>query len=186
MFIKPVEISSSASSGGVWMDKAGNTHFHLQERKSSATTGGWGSLFGVGGGLSATSNILSKSFRITLLLHSTQRTLVVGVADDFVSAHSDWNWVEANLTKKLDEIAFKDKERSTEQIDALLLRQFEEMALAVSGGANVAPLKAMAELKRSLAPIFPSIEDDTLLNGVHCRTLLTFQSSLQLYLLSNN
>ena len=110
VFIKPILLPGTGAGAGTeqsdksinpnnptttWVNKAGNSHFQLQE---SSFTSGMGSWFAPSLTLSKS---LRKAFRIILLFQSRNQVFVVALADHFKDIHSDWNWVEGNLTKKV-------------------------------------------------------------------------------------
>ncbi|KAJ3026290.1 hypothetical protein HDV00_012031 [Rhizophlyctis rosea] len=192
MFIKPID----ASSMSTWQDHAGNAHFALQSRRANVVR----SLFtGIASlSLSASSDTGRKAytdyeFRIILRCPSRKADFVVAVDDTFEKIHTDWNWVERNLFLKLSEI---DAQRSTltqDQIDTVLLKQFEELTEEAAGSiTNLKPdlrgsllirvqsdprtAEAQAkiqDMRMQLIQIFPNFEDEVLLNFYACTFWLT-------------
>jgi hypothetical protein len=87
MFIKPLDISTLPASN--WLDKAGNPHFTLQQKKKES---GFGSFFS---GMTTTisvdaykKSIAEYDFRIILNLTSRKQSFVVAVDESFEKIHT--------------------------------------------------------------------------------------------------
>ncbi|KAJ3128543.1 TBC1 domain member 9 [Nowakowskiella sp. JEL0407] len=202
MFVKPID--ALVLSAGSWLDHAGNPHFALQSRKHSNNSSNlmFMSLFsGFISNNSTTSfgtiesdaarlkRLAEFDFRIVLRSGGLgvpgsgsgagkKKDYVVAVAESFEAIHSDWNWVEENLTIKLAELETlkKGKENSTAtytsaEIDSFLLKQFEELNEEFIDSKAIAHQKTVTEIKSTIMKIFPGIEDEELLNYYSCSYL---------------
>ncbi|KAL2911819.1 hypothetical protein HK105_208669 [Polyrhizophydium stewartii] len=145
----------------------------------AAGAAGSGAAAGGPGGPSSTDaayrrSLMDYDFRILLRFLSRKVEFVVAVDDSFEKIHTDWNWVERNLFLKLAEIdaaSLSAKPNTTaEQIDSLLLRQFEEMTEEYGeADPQAAGAKAkMLDIQRQLIQIFPNASDDVLLSYYAC------------------
>ncbi|KAJ3283578.1 hypothetical protein HK104_010324 [Borealophlyctis nickersoniae] len=131
MFVKPVD-ASSISSSATWQDRAGNTHFALQSRRAanvvrSLFTGIASLSLSGSSDLAYRKSLAEYEFRIILKCASRKADYIIAVDETFEKIHTDWNWVESNLFLKLNEIDAQKTALTPEQIDNVLLRQFEEL-----------------------------------------------------------
>ncbi|KAI9360414.1 rab-GTPase-TBC domain-containing protein [Zopfochytrium polystomum] len=184
MFVKPLEVGLLPVTP--WQDRAGNNHFVLQSKKpptfelrsllgfASATVAtAANSALGVGMGLSATDAALIKSiaefeYRIILRCPSKKTDFVVAVDDTFEKIHTDWNWVESNLYLKLLEIERSQDASALDQIDSALLRQFEEITHEALDPRSVGIQAKMSDMRAQMFELFPSLQNEVLLNFYGC------------------
>lgn len=125
MFIKPHD--TGLLPGYIWQDHAGSSHFALQSKKKpGAITNFFTNLASLN--ISSDKKSLTDyDFRIILILSSRNKSYVVCVEESFEKIRADWNWVERNLFLKL------QNSGTSEQTEANLIRQFEEMTEEVQG-----------------------------------------------------
>ncbi|KAJ3035820.1 TBC1 domain member 9, partial [Rhizophlyctis rosea] len=179
MFIKPLDASSTTST---WQDHAGNAHFALQSRRSTNVVR---SLFSGIAALSLNSlsdgggrkSYMDYEYRIILRCPSRKADFVVAVDETFERIHGDWNWVERNLFIKLAEI---DAQRSTltqDQIDNVLLKQFEDITEEAADPRTAEAHAKIQDMRMQLLQIFPGFEDEVLLNFYACTYWLSDVSS---------
>ncbi|KAJ3103972.1 TBC1 domain member 8B [Phlyctochytrium planicorne] len=167
MFIRPTDVV--AFPAATWVDRAGNTHFALQSRKAGSY------VQNIFGALSVSVSTASKAnaafikamneyeFRILLKCSSKKIEYVVAVDETFEKIHQDWNWVERNLFLKAN-LEQKGEKIQPAQIEAMLLKQFEEINdefsdPKASGGQNKS-----TEMKAQMEQAFPSLKDETLID----------------------
>ncbi|KAI8926099.1 hypothetical protein BC831DRAFT_458036 [Entophlyctis helioformis] len=122
-------------------------------------------------------SLLEFDFRILLRFVSRKQVFVVAVDDAFDKIHTDWNWVERNLFLKLAEIdaaSLSAKPHTTpDQIDNQLLRQFEEMTEEYADPQAAGAKAKLLDIKNQLALVFPSANEDVLLNFYPCTYWVT-------------
>ncbi|KAJ3185979.1 TBC1 domain member 8B [Gaertneriomyces sp. JEL0708] len=178
MFIKPLDVTALPLTA-TWQDRAGNAHFSLQSRKPNVVR----SLFGGIASMSLVNTadslykkfIMENDYRILLRCPSKKIDYVIAVGDTFETIHTDWNWVESNLLAKLSEISVSENTSSADQLDDMLLRQFEELTEeAADSRQNEA---ADAHLHLSLA--FPVFRTEILLNSYACTYWLDDTNSVR-------
>ncbi|KAL5033200.1 hypothetical protein RTP6_001200 [Batrachochytrium dendrobatidis] len=207
MFIKPIEVTSLlVQSKSTWQDHAGNTHFVLQSKKKDANimrsliTGislGVGAAVGVassslptsaaGPGTSSSSDtaykksLLEYEYRILLRFISRKAEFIIAVDHSFDKIHTDWNWVERNLFIKLAEIdsacLSSKPNTTTDQIDNLLYKQFGEMTEEYEDPQVAGVMAKLLDVKNQLTKVFPSAQDDVLLNYYACTYWATESTS---------
>ncbi|KAJ3022183.1 TBC1 domain member 9 [Thoreauomyces humboldtii] len=180
MFIKPLDTATLPATP--FQDRAGNNHFALQSRKPSS------SVFSLFSGLASLSlvsspdavyrrSIMEYEFRITLRCPTRKTEYVVAVAETFEKIHTDWNWVEQNLFLKLEELEYAKSRPTPEQIDAILVRQFEELTEEAVDPRAAEVQAKLQQVLRDLLPTFPVLEREHLLNFYACTYWLNENSS---------
>ncbi|KAJ3414905.1 hypothetical protein HDV05_005854 [Chytridiales sp. JEL 0842] len=186
MFIKPVDAASLPAA--TWQDRAGNHHFSLQSRKAASFD--VRNIFSFTGAVSAGStgtaaasaaflrSIGEFEFRIVLKCPTKKSDYVVAVDDTFEKIHTDWNWVERNLFLKLIEIESKKDEMQKDQIEAMLLRQFEEITDEYMDPRAAGIQSKMTDMRSQLFNLFPNLQDEVLLN---CESSAHFRHTFSLY-----
>lgn len=127
MFVKPLE--TTVFPQATWQDHSGNLYFSLQSRKAR---GLFASL-----SLSQVSPAVKKlsefEFRIVLKCSSAgKKQFVVAVDDTFEKMHIAWTWVEQNVFLRLLDTGAS---LTPDQIDAVLLKQFEDLAEEAEGAS---------------------------------------------------
>jgi hypothetical protein len=125
MFIKPLE--TSALPQATWTDHSGNLYFTLQSRKAR----GLFASLSLAQVPQAVKRISEFEFRILLKTGGGKKTqFVVAVDDSFEKMHGAWTWIEQNVFLRLLETSAS---LSPDQIDAVLLKQFEDLAEEAEG-----------------------------------------------------
>ncbi|KAI8822174.1 rab-GTPase-TBC domain-containing protein [Fimicolochytrium jonesii] len=179
MFIKPLDVASLPAA--TYQDKAGNDHFALQSRKQNAVR----SLFSGIASLSLSNSpdaayrrsLMEYEFRIILKCPSRKTEYVVAVDETFEKIHTDWNWVEQNLFMKLTELEASKAPPTRDQLDALLVRQFDELTDEVIDPRAVEVQAKLFQVRKDLLPSFPVLADDVLLNLYACTYWITENTS---------
>ncbi|KAI8916136.1 rab-GTPase-TBC domain-containing protein [Gorgonomyces haynaldii] len=158
MFIKPLDIHLLGQH--TWQDRAGNTHFTLQSKKKDV---GLKNLLSFSIPLQLSpeqqyiKSISDYDFRIVLKAVSRNKVFCIAVDESFDKIHTDWNWIEKNLFSKLQE------DKTLDQTDALLLRQFEDMSVDIGDPQLAAEMSKLSEIKEGLHTFFPLAVSDVLL-----------------------
>ncbi|KAJ3209806.1 TBC1 domain member 8B [Dinochytrium kinnereticum] len=173
MFIKPID--AAVFPAATWVDRAGNTHFSLQSRKAGSYIQNF---FGViSASVVATSNATSGAsaafirsineyeFRILLKCSAKKLDYVIAADDSFEKIHQDWNWVERNLFLKLLDMEQKGDQLQASQVEAMLLKQFEEINEEYIDPRNPGAQNKVADMKIQMEQAFPSLKDETLVNS---------------------
>ncbi|KAI8833549.1 rab-GTPase-TBC domain-containing protein [Chytridium lagenaria] len=161
MFIKPIEASVFPSA--TWVDRAGNTHFSLQSRKSGSLIQNFFGAISVSVSTTTSANgatpafirsINEYEFRILLKCSGKRGDYVVAVDENFEKIHQDWNWVERNLFLKLLDMEQKGDRMQPSQIESMLLKQFEDINDEYVDPKNAGSQTKAADVKAEMDQAF--------------------------------
>ncbi|KAJ3389031.1 TBC1 domain member 9, partial [Lobulomyces angularis] len=186
VFVKPIDAELLSTGMINWLDKAGNQYFSLQQKKQGNAF--FGNLLQ---NLSLQATIYGPNkkpindfeFRIILKTQNGKKLFIVAVDQSFETIHKDWNYIENKLYIKLLELDTK----SYNQIDKLLLKQFEEMTEEYSDPKAAESHQKILAMTELMIKYFPTLEDEVLLNFYACTYCLDENNSLrgQLFITRN-
>ncbi|KAI8621197.1 rab-GTPase-TBC domain-containing protein [Chytriomyces sp. MP71] len=146
----------------------------------------------------AAAKLASFAFRILLRSvgnSKSSRKYVVAVADSFEDIHDSWNWVESNLLTKVRHFLASKRSRESndalqlieweaasskkaigtdgkimtdDNLDAVLLKQFDEMSAEIEDPRATAASSKETDLLNQLVSQFPSLKGEVLLSSYAC------------------
>ncbi|KAJ3134127.1 hypothetical protein HDU90_005223 [Geranomyces variabilis] len=186
MFIKPLDVHALPVAHP-FQDRAGNAHFALQSKlPRNPVQSLFSGLAAFSLAVSAPSSPADAAFRRSLLdydhrivLRCPSRKLdyIVAVDESFEKIHADWNWVEENLFLKLQELEASKSKLTPEQIDNLLIKQFDELTEEAVDPRAAEVQAKLQQVLQELVPTFPALAGEVLLNFYACTYWITDQVS---------
>ncbi|KAJ3173298.1 hypothetical protein HDU87_007671 [Geranomyces variabilis] len=187
MFIKPLDVHALPVAHP-FQDRAGNAHFALQSKLPRNPVQSLFSGFAAFS-LAASSapsspadaafrrSLLDYDHRIVLRCPSRKLDYIVAVDESFEKIHADWNWVEENLFLKLQELEASKSKLTPEQIDNLLIKQFDELTEEAVDPRAAEVQAKLQQVLQELVPTFPALAGEVLLNFYACTYWITDQVS---------
>ncbi|KAI9197168.1 rab-GTPase-TBC domain-containing protein [Polychytrium aggregatum] len=174
MFIKPLDLAAVADTN-VWQAHAGNQHFALQSRKQTPALKSLFSFANIVPLIPVASSpdaalkrqVADAEFRI-ILRCANKKEYVVAVDATFEKIHMDWNWIESHLFLKLAELEAADSAPTPEHVDSIILAQFIELHEEYHDPKSASEQAKLLDLKYKMNRIFPSLEDEVVLQGYKC------------------
>ncbi|KAJ3153650.1 hypothetical protein HDU86_005148 [Geranomyces michiganensis] len=185
MFIKPLDVQALPAAHP-FQDRAGNAHFALQSKlprnpMQSLFSGFTAFSLAVSAPSPADAafrrSLLEYDHRIILRCPSRKLDYVVAVDESFEKIHADWNWVEENLFLKLAELEASKSKLTPDQIDNLLIKQFDELTEEAVDPRAAEVQAKLQQVLQELVPTFPALAGEVLLNFYACTYWITDQIS---------
>ncbi|TPX55175.1 hypothetical protein PhCBS80983_g05535 [Powellomyces hirtus] len=179
MFIKPLD--TTVLPAATFQDRAGNAHFALQSKRQNAVQSLFSGLASLSLAVSPDAtykrSLMEYEFRIILRCPSRKRDYIVAVDESFEKIHTDWNWVEQNLFLKLEEMDLSKSKVTPEQIDNLLVKQFDELTEEAVDPRAAEVQAKLQQVLQEIQPVFPALAGEVLLNFYACTYWINDQLS---------